>query len=444
MNMAAQRPHHDVTHNPYWWDFAEPKSLSVKDIQAECDVVVVGLGYTGLAAARVLAKEGRSVQVFDRRRAGEGASTRNGGIASGSLRMGFSKAIDRLGETAVVALYREAEDARADLWRFIEEEKIDCDQRLHGRFTAAIQTADYDDLGRDADLMNKHFDVGIEMVPRSVQSNQVGSTLYHGGAIRPDIGHLNPAKLHAGLLDAAEKSGAVVHSETGVDGYQSVDEGYEVATERGVVRCKNIVMATNGYTNEANPWLQRRLVPVTSRIIVTEPLSENLMRHLPPHGRAMSEVRKLYRYYRPSPDGKRIVIGARETMFSKDPQVNIQHIKNGLVDIFPELSDTKIEYSWNGFVAFTRAEQPRLFERDGVVYACGYCGSGVVWARWLGEKAAYKILGSPKAQTVFDGPAPSSVPLYWGKPWFMPFAIGLYGLMDRKAGRFRGADGYYD
>ena len=95
----------------------------MKDIQAECDVVVVGSGYTGLAAARVLAKEGRSVQVFDRQRAGEGASTRNGGIASGSLRMSFPKAIDRLGETAAVALYREAEDARADLWRFHRRRK---------------------------------------------------------------------------------------------------------------------------------------------------------------------------------------------------------------------------------------------------------------------------------------------------------------------------------
>lgn len=442
--MVANRRTHDVSHKPYWWDFAEPQTRPAETVAHECDVVVVGAGYTGLAAARVLAKAGRSVQVFDRQRAGEGASTRNGGIASGSLRMGFEKAIAKLGETKAVALYREAEDARTDLWRFIDEEGIDCDQRIHGRFTGAIQVEDYDGLGRDADLMNKHFDVGIEMIPRSQQSNEVGSTLYHGGAVRPDIGHLNPAKFHAGLMSAAEKVGAIVHSETGVDGYQSVADGFEVATDRGVVRCKNVVMATNGYTNEANPWLQRRLVPVTSRIIVTEPLSENLMRHLMPHGRAMSEVRKLYRYYRPSPDGRRIVIGARETMFSKDPQVNIQHIMNGLVDIFPELSDTKVEYSWNGFVAFTRDEQPRLFERDGVVYACGYCGSGVVWARWLGEKAAYKILRSEKAETVFDGPAPSSVPLYWGKPWFMPFAIGLYGLMDRKAGRFRGADGHYD
>ncbi len=427
----------DVSQLPFWWTFAEPSSLPAEPVRPACDVVVVGAGYTGLSAARLLASQGRSVQVFDSMRAGEGASTRNGGIASGSLRMSFPQAIDRLGEADAVALYREAEDARQDLWRFIEEENIDCDQRRHGRFTAALQPGDYNALGREADLLNKHFDVGVSMVPRSNQSSEVGSTLYHGGAVRPDIAHLNPAKLHAGLLAAAQRAGVLVHTETAVNGYRRDGREFEVSSARGKVTCSNIVMATNGYTGDSNPWLQRRLVPVTSRIIVTEPLSENLMRHLMPQGRAMSEVRKLYRYYRPSPDGKRIVIGARETMFSRDPMRNIRHIKEGLVDIFPELADVRIEHSWNGFVAFSRDERPRLFERDGVVYACGYCGSGVVWARWLGEKAAHKILGSNQAATVFDGPPPRSVPLYWGKPWFVPFALGLYGLQDRSAGRYR-------
>ncbi|MGI9421695.1 MAG: NAD(P)/FAD-dependent oxidoreductase [Hyphomicrobiaceae bacterium] len=427
-----------VTQRPYWWEFAEPPALPSQSIQSDCDVVVVGAGYTGLAAARVLAKAGRRVQVFDSQRPGEGASTRNGGIASGSLRLNFAEAIARLGKTQAITLYQEAEDARTDLWCFIDEEGIDCDVRRHGRFMAALHPNDYDALGRECDLLNRHFDVGAEMVPRSDQSREVGSTLYFGGMMRLDSGHLNPAKLHAGLIAAASKAGATIHGETAVNGYQRSGDQFEVATARGKMSCRNIVMATNGYTDEANPWLRRRLVPVTSRIIVTEPLSENLMSHLMPHGRAMSEVRKLYRYYRPSPDGRRIVIGGRETMLSKDPHRNIQHIKNGLVHIFPELADVSIEYSWNGYVAFSRDERPRLFEHDGVVYACGYCGSGVVWARWLGEKAAQKILGSPEANSVFDGPPPRSVPLYWGKPWFIPLAIGLYGLQDRGAGRYRG------
>jgi glycine/D-amino acid oxidase-like deaminating enzyme len=194
-------------------------------------------------------------------------------------------------------------------------------------------------------------------------------------------------------------------------------------------------MATNGYTDGANPWLRRRLVPVTSRIIATEEISPNLMQHYFPKNRTVAETRKLYRYYRPSPDRKRIVFGGRETMFSTEPMVNAEHIRKGLIEVFPDLKDVRVERSWSGFVAFNRDDTPRLFESDGVIYACGYCGSGVVWARWLGERAAYKVLGSPEAETVFEGPPPAAVPLYWGKPWFIPIAIGWYGLQDMTASR---------
>jgi glycine/D-amino acid oxidase-like deaminating enzyme len=423
------------TSAPYWWKAVEPPALPSRAIAPTCDVVIVGAGYTGLAAALILARAGRIIQVFDRQRPGEGASTRNGGVVSGNLRISFSKAIDKLGTERAVALYTEGQRAREDLWRFIEAENIDCDFTLSGRFTGAMFPANYEAQGREADLLNKHLDIGAHTVPKAHQHEEIGSDLYSGGLVRPDIGHLHPAKLHAGILARAQESGATVHSETPVRGFARTADGFEVDTSRGTLRCRNLIMATNGYTDGANPWLRRRLVPVTSRIIATEEISPNLMQHFFPKNRTVAETRKLYRYYRPSPDRKRIVFGGRETMLSSDPKVNAEHIRKGLVEVFPELKDVAVEQSWSGFVAFNRDDTPRLFEADGVIYACGYCGSGVVWARWLGERAAHKILGSPEAATVFEGPPPAAVPLYWGWPWFVPFAIGWYGLQDRTASR---------
>ena len=210
-------------------------------------------------------------------------------------------------------------------------------------------------------------------------------------------------------------------------------DGFRVRTARGEVKARDVIVGTNGYTDGAQGWLRRRLVPVTSRIIATEPLSENLMRHLIPKGRSIVETRKLYRYYRPSPDGQRLLIGGRESAFSRDPSVNTDHVKAGLTEIFPELKDVRLTHSWSGYVAFNRDELPRLFERDGIHYAAGYCGSGTVWARWLGMKAALKVLGAPEAKTAFACDPPKPVPLYWGKPWFLPAAMAWFGLQDRYA-----------
>jgi len=420
---------------PYWWNAAEPPKLPQEAVAPTSDVVIVGAGYTGSAAGRVLARAGRTVQVFDRLRPGEGASTRNGGVVSGNLRISFSNAMGKLGTERAVALYAEGQRAREDLWRFIDEEKIDCDFTLSGRFTGAMFPANYEAQGREADLLNKHLDIGAYTVPKHQQHEEIGSDLYEGGLVRPDIGHLHPAKLHAGIFASARAAGATIHGETPVLAFTRNADGFEVRTSRGTVQCRDLIMATNGYTDGANPWLRRRLVPVTSRIIATEEISPNLMQHYFPKNRTISETRKLYRYFRPSPDRRRIIFGGRETMFSTDPKVNAEHIRRGLLEVFPDLKDVRVEQSWSGFVAFNRDDTPRLFESDRVVYACGYCGSGVVWARWLGERAAYKILGSPEAATVFEGPPPAAVPLYWGKPWFIPIAIGWYGLQDMTASR---------
>ncbi|MEO1471309.1 MAG: FAD-binding oxidoreductase [Pseudomonadota bacterium] len=417
---------------PFWWQAAPPEDAAPPDLAPDCDVAIVGAGYTGLAAALVLARAGRSVQVLDRQRPGEGASSRNGGITSGSLRQGLGSAIAAMGETHALAMHREGAAARADLYRFIAEEGIDCDFQLNGRFTGAITPGHYEAQAREAEILNRHLDLGAEMVPRERQHEEVGSALYHGGMLRPDIGHLHPGKLHAGMLARVREAGAMVHGLTPVTAVARTREGFALDTPRGRVRAGQVLMATNGYTDGVSRWLRRRLVPVASRIVVTEPISPNLMGALLPKRRAMGETRKLYRYYRPSPDGTRLVLGGRERAFTADPARNAEHVRAGLASIFPDLADVGIEASWSGYVAFSRDMVPRLFEHDGVLHACGFCGSGTVWARWLGEKAAQRMLGNAaEAETVFWGPPPAAVPLYDGRPWFLPVALGYYALQDR-------------
>src|SRR5262245_15027694 len=97
-----------IVSTPYWWEHAPPATLPKTDVQAKCDVVIVGAGYTGLGAALTLARAGRTVQVFDRQHPGEGASTRNGGIASGNLRPSYRRMVAKFGRARADALQAEA------------------------------------------------------------------------------------------------------------------------------------------------------------------------------------------------------------------------------------------------------------------------------------------------------------------------------------------------
>lgn len=419
--------------NPYWWHDAPPARLPVREVDPSCDAVIVGAGYTGLSAAITLARAGRSVQVFDRMRPGEGASTRNGGITSGNLRPTSAQLARRLGADGSAAIHAEGRAAREDLYRFIADEGIGCDFKLTGRFSGAYAPGDYERLARDAEALAKG---GVEAwpVPRGEQRQYLGTDTYHGGAVRMDIGGLHPAKLHAGMLRVALDAGVAVHGETAVLGVAEATTGYDVATVRGTVRARDVITGSNGYTDGADKWLRRRLVPVRSRMIATVPLSGNLMGALMPRRMMCGETRKLHYYYRPSPDGTRILFGGRDGTVAGQPDWPTEALRRAMVSVFPELEGVGIERSWFGHVAMNRDMIPRVFARGGRRYAAGYCGSGVVWARWAGQKAALQVLGDEAGRTALGGRAPAAVPLFNGTPWFMPAVFAWMTAQDAVAG----------
>ena len=350
------------------------------------------------------------MQIFDRQRPGEGASTRNGGIASGNLRPSYRQMVRRFGAARANAIQAEAKAAREDLAEFIRREAIDCDFQLTGRFTGAAKPGEYEGLAREADLLRKTLGIEAYAVPRAEQRSVLGTEFYHGGMVRNDIGGLHPAKLHRGMLALAEKAGAVVHSETAVLGFTARNGGFDVETARGRVQADHVIVGTNGYTDGVDPWLRRRLVPVRSRIIATAPLSNNLMSELMPKRVMCSETRKLHYYYRPSPDGSRILFGGRDGTIAGEPAWPTDNLRRALADIFPVLDGVDITHSWYGYVAMNRDMIPRVFSRHGMRYAAGYCGSGVVWARWAGQKAAWQVLGDERGRSALDFRPPPSDP----------------------------------
>jgi glycine/D-amino acid oxidase-like deaminating enzyme len=254
-----------------------------------------------------------------------------------------------------------------------------------------------------------------------------------------DIGGLNPAKLHAGMLRLALEAGATVHPRTAVQGLDARGDGHVLTTSKGQVTARHVVMGTNGYTDGADTWLRRRLVPVRSRIIATEELPAEVMQRLVPKRMMLGDTRKLSYYYRPSPDGRRILFGGRDGATSGDPAWSTAHLRRELVRIWPELAEVAISHSWFGHVAMNRDMVPRIFAHSGRRYATGYCGSGVVWARWAGQKVAWQILGDDAGASALDFRAPAAVPLFNGHAWFMPGVYAWLSAQDRlRLGRIAG------
>lgn len=436
--MSADAPLLKTT--PYWWEAAPVQPLPARPLEKTVDVAIVGAGYAGLSAGITLARAGRSVAVFDRQHPGEGASSRNGGITSGNIRLDNAALVRKFGQDRANRIEAEGKQARQYLYDLIADEGIDCDFKAVGRFTGLMGPKEYESHARNADKLHRTLGVESYAVPRSEQRDYIGTDFFHGGTVRMDIGGLHPAKFMAEMLRVALAAGVVVHSDTPVVSIKQQAERHTITTTRGEVSAEKVMICTNGYTDQVDPWLRRRIVPVRSRMIATQELSPDLMAELMPKLMMMSDTRVLGFYFRPSPDGKRILLGGRDGTTLDDPTRPVAHLRENLIEIFPQLAETRITHSWFGNIAMHRDMLPRIFERDGMVYATGFCGSGVVWAPWIGYKGAQKLLGAKnEAASAFDFRAPSSVPFYTGKPWFMPFFMAMYRMQDyvnlRRAGR---------
>ena len=422
----------DYKNQPYWWEAAPQPTLPPIAPPSTCDVAIVGSGYTGLATALELARGGRHVVVLDAEDAGWGCSSRNGGQVSTSIKPGYDDLEPHHGKDVAFAIRREGINALAWIEDFIAREKIDCDWGRVGRFHGAHNPAAYEKLARDTAHQTKGIEIDVHMVPRSEQRGEIGSDRYFGGAVFPRHASLHPAKFHLGLLARAQAAGATVISRCPVLSIQREGDRFRLATPRGSLQARDVVVATNGYSEKLTPWLRRRVIPIGSYIIATEMLDPALANRLSPKNRVLTDSRKLVFYYRLSEDRRRVVFGGRVALKETDPRVSAPRLHAHMTDIFPELAATKISHSWMGFVAYTFDTLPHLGRQvDGIYYCMGYCGSGVSLAPYFGTKLAQQILGKPEGRTALDGVTFQTRPFYTGDPRFLGISIAYYKIRDR-------------
>ena len=421
---------------PYWLDTLpsagrQESELRSQNVPSRADVVIVGAGYTGLSAARHLARAGASVAVIEREHVGWGASSRNGGQVLTGMKLEASALVNRFGERRARQLFEIASDAIARLEGLIVQESIDCEYERVGHLCAAFKPKHFDAFREEQALLRRVFDHPVRLVPRAEQRAELGSDAYHGLLVDERSGALNPARYVRGLAAAAARAGAAIVTGSGVLSITRQPDGWRVRTSGGDVEARDVLVATNGYTNGASPALQRRFVPIGSYIIATEPLDDGVAVSLLPRRRMAFDSKHFLYYFRVTAD-RRLLFGGRAEFGRPNPDTTRRAaaiLRKGMTRVFPELGGVRIDYAWGGNVAFTRDQMPRAGRLDGVYYAGGYCGHGVAMATCLGEQIARRIAGEPIDHPLFDDRFPA-IPLYSGNPWFLPLVGAYYQVKD--------------
>jgi glycine/D-amino acid oxidase-like deaminating enzyme len=418
---------------PYWLDTAPAFTAGADEaVEGRADVAVIGGGFTGLSAARALAKKGASVVVLEAGRVAGEASGRNGGHCNNGLSHDFATVAARLGLDTARALYRAYDDAVDSVERIVMEEQIACDFRRSGKIKLAAKPAHYESIARSQELLAREVDPDTALVPAKEMHSEIGSDAFHGGLLYRRSAMMHMGRFGIGLADAAVRRGAWIYENAAVTGlHRRGGAEHDVVSTRGTVRAGQVLLATGASVRGPFFYFRRRIVPVGSFIIATEPLDASLLDRIMPTRRTATTTKHIGNYFRITPDN-RLVFGGRARFALSNPRSDAKSgriLEAGMHAIFPELKGVRIDYCWGGVVDMTADRLPRAGEHRGLFYSMGYSGHGAQMSVHMGGVMAEVMGGNTQANPwrMLDWPA---IPGHFGPPWFLPFVGIYYKLQD--------------
>jgi glycine/D-amino acid oxidase-like deaminating enzyme len=417
----------------YWLDTApDGPDYTSTPLPDRVDAAIVGGGLTGLSAAFHLRQKGASVALLEAERLGWGASGRNGGMCTTGLAISLPGAMDRYGFERASRMYLAYDEAINLVERLVRDEGIDCDFARTGKLNLAAKPAHYERFAKTHEILKERLGHETLLVPRERIRTEIGSDYYHGALADPRGAGLHVGKFVRGLATAAARVGASLHEAARVTAIRPAPGGgHAVRTVRGEVRAKHVLVATDGYTDRAVPRYQRRVVPVGSFIVATEPLEPALVDELMPTRRMASDSKNLVYYFRITPDN-RMLFGGRAQFTLSNPESDKRSagiLQKGMIEVFPQLTGRRIDYAWGGLVGMTLDRMPHAGEHRGIHYSLGYNGHGVQMATYMGRQMAEVMDGHPEANPWRDLRF-QAVPFHFGPPWFLPLADVYYRLRD--------------
>ena len=410
-----------------------PAIDQARPLPERVDVAVIGAGLTGLAAARALARRGAAVAVLEAHTLGWGASSRNGGMALTGLKLEAPQLVARYGLAAARRMFDASLAALDCVEQIVAEELIDCDFRRSGHLLLACKPAHFKAIVHEARLIERDFGHRAHALAPGELRGEIGSGRYYGGLLDEASAGVNPARLVAGMARAAARAGAQLYEHTPVVALARQGPAWRLGTARGPLRAEAVLAATGAYSGPLIPALRRRIVPLGSYVIATEPLPAELACDVSPRDRMMFDSNRLLAYFRLTPD-RRMLFGGRARFFPETPRMvreSAAMLQGAMLRVFPQLAGVKVEHAWGGTLDVAFDMMPHAGAAGGLHYALGYAGHGVAMATYLGTQLGARLAGG-QADSPFAGlPFPAApLGLYDGRPWFLPLVGAWYRLLD--------------
>ncbi len=362
------------------------------DSSIQADVCVVGAGFSGLSTALHLVERGQSVVLLEAAQVGWGASGRNGGQIVNGFNADLGTIEKRFGSETAVFLGTLVQEGAGIIRRLIADYHIDCDLKDNNLYTA-FNAKQMKGLQQRLAVWEKYGMQEQELLDTQQLKKHVVSEQYVGGMIDYSGGHLHPLNLALGEASAIEKLGGKIHEHTRVLRVDNITTDPVVITENGSVACGKLVLCGNAYLGNAVPKLQSRVMPVSTQVMATTPLADDVAKGILPSDACVEDVRYILDYYRLTAD-KRLLFGGGTVYGGSDPADVEAKLRPNMEKLFPQLKGVKVDYAWSGNFALSYTRVPQMGQLGPNTYhAMGYSGHGVTGSHLFGRILANALMG---------------------------------------------------